>query len=85
MAYSVVEEGLVCLVADVGRFMDFGAMVRCVLVDLGRGDWEIVLRGIGRRLCRWEEEGKGAGRRGVIVGGYQPVVYACDVEESLEG
>ena len=83
IAYSVVEEGLVCFVADARWFVDLGAVIRCVLEDLGGSDWDGVLGGIGR-LGRREEEGEGASGRGVVIGGYQPVVYAGNVEEGLE-
>lgn len=85
IAYSVIDERLVCLVADVGRFTDFDATIRCVLEDLSRGDWEDVMRGSGRRWCWREEEREGTGGRGVIIGGDQTVVNACDIEERLEG
>jgi hypothetical protein len=35
---AVIEEGLVCFVADVGRLLDLGSVVGCVFVDLGGGD-----------------------------------------------
>lgn len=61
--------------------MGLAPVVCCVFEDLGGGDRGVVVGGIrqGRRV----EKGEGAGRRGVIAGGDQSVVYACNVEEGL--
>jgi hypothetical protein len=40
IAYPVVEEGLVCFVAEARRLVDLAAMVDCVSEDLGGGDGE---------------------------------------------
>ena len=61
--------------------MDLASVVCCVFEDLGGGDGEGILGGI--ELGWWEEEGQGASGRGVIVGGDQSVVHACNVEEGL--
>lgn len=72
---------MVCFVAHAGGLADLAPMICCVFENFVGGDGEGVLGGIG--LGWREEEGKGAGGRGVIVGGDQSVVDACNVEEGL--
>jgi hypothetical protein len=81
IAYSVIKERLVSFVAHARGLVNLAPVVCCVFEDLGGGDREVVVGGIGQ--SRREEEGEGAGRRGVIAGGDQSVVYACNVEEGL--
>lgn len=67
IAYSVVEKGLICFVADVGGLVELGTVIRCVLEYLCGGDGERVLRRI-RGLSRGEKKWEGSSRGRMIVG-----------------